>query len=144
VADVELPVAAEAIARRDAGEQPTAAIDVRSLFEGAQAPSTESQESVEAPGGDADAAIPVAAGDASAAAPPGPAATDAPIDLLGDAAGVEAHVLDDDAFFASLRDAVRDNEPLGPREEEGVGVGFFDQDRGEEAASFRDVFRRRR
>jgi cell division septum initiation protein DivIVA len=31
---------------------------------------------------------------------------------------VEAEVLDDDAFFATLREAVRDDAPLGPREEE--------------------------
>jgi len=31
---------------------------------------------------------------------------------------VEPEVLDDDAFFATLREAVRDDAPLGPREEE--------------------------
>ena len=31
---------------------------------------------------------------------------------------VEPEVLDDDAFFATLREAVRDDAPLGPRDEE--------------------------
>jgi hypothetical protein len=30
----------------------------------------------------------------------------------------EPEVLDDDAFFATLREAVRDDAPLGPRDEE--------------------------
>lgn len=56
---------------------------------------------------------------------------------------VEAHVMDDDAFFASLRDAVREGEPLGPREE--GEVPFFDQDDDDpDRASFREMFRRRR
>jgi DivIVA domain-containing protein len=132
VAEVELPVAAEAIARRDTTDQPTASIDVGSLFRAA----------AEASG--AERAVPTPPADETpptdAAATPEPAEA---IDLLGDPEGVDAKVLDDDEFFASLRDAVRDNEPLGPRDE-GVGVGFFDQDDAEEAGSFRDVFRRRR
>jgi DivIVA domain-containing protein len=43
--------------------------------------------------------------------------------------------LDDDAFFASLRDAVRDDEPLGPRED-----GYYDDD----AEGGKKLFRRRR
>ncbi len=67
-----------------------------------------------------------------------------PIDL---AAGdpVDANILDDDAFFATLRDAVHDEKPLGPRDEDDDVTGenrFFDQDA--ERGSFRDVFRRRR
>jgi hypothetical protein len=38
---------------------------------------------------------------------------------------IEAEVLDDDAFFATLREAVSDEAPLGPRE---PGDDFFDQD----------------
>jgi hypothetical protein len=53
-------------------------------------------------------------------------------------------VLDDDAFFATLRDAVHDDAPLGPREDdEPTGDHrFFDQDA--DRGGFRDVFRRRR
>ena len=58
--------------------------------------------------------------------------------------GVDADVLDDDAFFATLRDAVHDETPLGPRDEDDVTgeSTFFDQDA--ERGGFRDVFRRRR
>ena len=48
---------------------------------------------------------------------------------------------DDDAFFATLREAVDDDAPLGPRDED-AAAGVFDQDAKE--AGFRDVFRRRR
>jgi DivIVA domain-containing protein len=43
--------------------------------------------------------------------------------------------LDDDAFFASLREAVRDDAPLGPRD------GLYDQDESDE---HRRLFRRKR
>lgn len=52
-----------------------------------------------------------------------------------------AEVLDDDAFFATLREAVDDAAPLGPRDED-PAPGPFDQDASE--SGFRDVFRRRR
>jgi DivIVA domain-containing protein len=45
--------------------------------------------------------------------------------------------LDDDAFFASLREAVRDDAPLGPRDERGL----YDQDDAEDG---RRLFRRKR
>lgn len=67
-----------------------------------------------------------------------------PIDLSA-GEGVDADVLDDDAFFATLRDAVHDEKPLGPREEGDDPTGentFFDQDA--DRGTFRDVFRRRR
>ena len=67
-----------------------------------------------------------------------------PIDLAGNEP-VDANILDDDAFFATLRDAVHDEKPLGPRDEGDDPTGenaFFDQDA--ERGSFRDVFRRRR
>ena len=53
-------------------------------------------------------------------------------------------MLDDDAFFATLRDAVDDESPLGPRDDnDATGENqFFDQDA--ERGTFRDVFRRRR
>jgi DivIVA domain-containing protein len=44
--------------------------------------------------------------------------------------------LDDDAFFASLREAVRDDAPLGPRDD-----GLYDQDQPEDQ---RRLFRRKR
>jgi len=61
-----------------------------------------------------------------------------------DLEGGGGSILDDDAFFATLRDAVHDEKPLGPRDEddESAEAGFFDQDA--ERGSFRDVFRRRR
>ena len=60
----------------------------------------------------------------------------------GDA--IDAEVLDDDAFFATLREAVHDDTPLGPRDEaDATGENmFFDQEA--ESSGFRDVFRRRR
>jgi DivIVA domain-containing protein len=51
---------------------------------------------------------------------------------------VDTDSLDDDAFFASLRDAVRDDAPLGPRDED--QATFFDG----EAEQDRRRFRRRR
>jgi DivIVA domain-containing protein len=68
--------------------------------------------------------------------------TDNAFDLLGGDA-IDAEVLDDDAFFATLREAVHDEAPLGPRDEEELDENrFFDQDA--DRGSFRDVFRRRR
>ena len=59
------------------------------------------------------------------------------------APGNDAEVLDDDAFFATLREAVHDETPLGPRDEESSGENsFFDND--DDRVGFRDVFRRRR
>ncbi len=58
---------------------------------------------------------------------------------------IEAEVLDDDAFFASLREAVRDDAPLGPREaprEDTSSEGVYDQE--ESGDSGRRRFRRRR
>ena len=55
---------------------------------------------------------------------------------------LDSEVLDDDAFFATLREAVHDESPLGPRDGEGNENDFYG-DEGEKA-SFRDVFRRRR
>ena len=77
------------------------------------------------------------------AAPTATAAQSRPGDP-GAGEAVEAEVLDDDAFFATLREAVHDETPLGPRdEEEGTGEhAFFDSD--DDRVGFRDVFRRRR
>ncbi|MFN8035913.1 MAG: DivIVA domain-containing protein [Acidimicrobiia bacterium] len=57
-------------------------------------------------------------------------------------APVESQVLDDDAFFASLREAVRDDAPLGPREEDPKGGSLFAP--AEEDTRFGSVFKRRR
>ena len=46
--------------------------------------------------------------------------------------------LDDDAFFASLRDAVRDDEPLGP------GGDVYEDDEADDDDGGRGLFRRRR
>jgi DivIVA domain-containing protein len=51
--------------------------------------------------------------------------------------------LDDDAFFATLRDAVKDEAPLGVDDDFDDG-GFFDQDEEEEEEPARRRFRRRR
>jgi cell division septum initiation protein DivIVA len=48
---------------------------------------------------------------------------------------LEPEVLDDDAFFATLREAVRDDAPLGPRDEHGDDL--YDEDSGESKRRFR-------
>ncbi|MCU1458959.1 MAG: DivIVA protein [Actinomycetia bacterium] len=75
------------------------------------------------------------------------AAADAPAWLApspGEGEPVGSEVLDDDAFFATLRDAVRDDAPpLGTDEGGGsADEGFYDDDGGE--GRFGGVFRRRR
>jgi hypothetical protein len=122
-------------------------IDVRSLFTEAQAGKT--VESAEQSSASVSPPPPVSSGPAPKAPSAGTNSTAnngaglQPIDLLG-TDGVDADVLDDDAFFATLRDAVHDEAPLGPRDENDVtGENtFFDQDA--DRGSFRDVFRRRR
>jgi DivIVA domain-containing protein len=59
-------------------------------------------------------------------------------DVPMEANAVDTDSLDDDAFFASLREAVRDDAPLGPRDDE--QAAFFDN----EAEQDRRRFRRRR
>ncbi len=62
-------------------------------------------------------------------------------DDLGDHDDTGQHEsLDDDAFFASLREAVRDESPLGSDEDD---TDFFEQG-GHEAEEERRLFRRRR
>jgi hypothetical protein len=55
-----------------------------------------------------------------------------------EANAIDTDSLDDDAFFASLREAVRDDAPLGPRDDE--QATFFDAG----AEQDRRRFRRRR
>jgi DivIVA domain-containing protein len=59
-------------------------------------------------------------------------------DIPMEANAVDTDSLDDDAFFASLREAVRDDAPLGPRDDD--QATFFDS----EAEQERRRFRRRR
>jgi DivIVA domain-containing protein len=58
--------------------------------------------------------------------------------LIRDEEPAEAQVLDDDAFFASLREAVRDDRPLGP-----AGDHDYD-DEDDDSGRFGNVFKRRR
>jgi DivIVA domain-containing protein len=102
----------------------TQAVDVQALFDRAGEP-TPPQRVFEPP-----------------AAPTATAAQPRRAEATGTEAA-EAEVLDDDAFFATLREAVHDETPLGPRDEETAGErSFFDAE--DDRAGFRDVFRRRR
>ena len=149
--EVEMPVLPEGIARREPAidtsapiampvtpipETETNEVDVRELF--GQGPSAPVAPSAYAAPPEPD---PVAESPVERPATPPPSSS-APIDLLAND-GVDADVLDDDAFFATLRDAVHDEAPLGPREDDPTGDNsFFDQDA--DRGGFRDVFRRRR
>jgi hypothetical protein len=116
-------------------------VDVRNLFEEGPAPAVYTPPVAPEPA-PAPAPTPAPAPAMQAEPPSAPAeslSTSQPIDLLAND-GVDADVLDDDAFFATLRDAVHDDAPLGPREDEDR---FFDQD-ADGRGTFRDVFRRRR
>jgi hypothetical protein len=105
-------------------DQPTQAVDVQALFDRA-GESTPAQRSFEAP-----------------AAATATTAQSRPDESTGNEV-VDPEVLDDDAFFATLREAVHDETPLGPREQENTGEhSFFDNE--DDRAGFRDVFRRRR
>lgn len=85
--------------------------------------------------------------------PPPPEETGSPGEPEGGAPGggilfehdepIEAEVLDDDAFFATLREAVRDDAPLGPREDQGDATVLLE---GEEESDdrFGGLFKRRR
>jgi len=82
-----------------------------------------------------------AAGSSEAAWSPEPAGGwggDDDLGGMGTGSGDEyvGESLDDDAFFASLRDAVRDDEPLGPRDDD-----YYDD---EDAEGGKKLFRRRR
>jgi cell division septum initiation protein DivIVA len=113
----------------------TSEVDVRTLFEQRRDPTRDqpAKESVKEPTPKGETASPGTA----------PAPGSLPIDLA-DSEGIEGNLLDDDAFFATLRDAVHDEKPLGPRDDDDeTGENqFFDQDA--ERGTFRDVFRRRR
>jgi cell division septum initiation protein DivIVA len=124
------PGPASASAASSSANLATSEIDVRSLFESSR---------------EQTAAVASAPPQAPAAKPAEPArATGVKSIDLSSAGGLDDDILDDDAFFATLRDAVHDEKPLGPRDDdEATGEStFFDQDA--ERGSFRDVFRRRR
>jgi DivIVA domain-containing protein len=64
-----------------------------------------------------------------------PAPEPAPADIPIEATSVDTDALDDDAFFASLREAVRDDAPLGPRDDE--QTAFFDPNADDDRRRFR-------
>jgi cell division septum initiation protein DivIVA len=105
---------------------------------GAPAPRAGSQEPRGSGSGMDDAPAWHAAGDADAAWSPEPAGGWGGAEdfdgLASSSDDYSTDSLDDDAFFASLRDAVRDDEPLGPRED-----GYYDEEE-----SGKKLFRRRR
>ena len=126
VHEVVIPASPEAVmSRAGADGEPTQAL---SALEAQSRPLVGSRAedvrpSVEPVGGVEPSAVPVA-----------------DIDLIEDDQAVEAEVLDDDAFFATLREAVRDDAPLGPRDD---GGALFDQE-STESGSFKELFKRRR
>jgi cell division initiation protein len=130
-AGIDEMLAADPIVRPtdDGGGGETSEVDVRTLFE-----QTAHEASREVPV-DARASSESVSSTARAAGL-------RPIDLAS--SEHDGDILDDDAFFATLRDAVHDEKPLGPRDDDDVtGENqFFDQDA--DRGSFRDVFRRRR
>jgi DivIVA domain-containing protein len=107
------------------------------IADAAQAAANELADDTAGPAADA----PVASVASVAAEPASVAAEPATIDLFGAERALETSALDDDSFFASLRDAVRDDAPLGPRD--ASERAFFDQD-SKDSPSFREAFKRRR
>jgi len=128
------PAPAPASAKDTSVNAATHEVDVRTLFEQAKPAIVTDDETM------------ATRAAAAAVRPQEPARSNnapQPIDLLSND-GADADVLDDDAFFATLRDAVHDEAPLGPREDDAGDRRFFDQDQDADRGSFRDVFRRRR
>jgi hypothetical protein len=139
--------------RASALDNATQAVDVQSLFDRAGMGSSSlafEKPASTGPSTPAPASDPFAAKPAAPSAPTATAAAPAPVSEkpsmsnTGQTDAIDAEVLDDDAFFATLREAVHDDTPLGPREEGDItGENmFFDQEA--ENSGFRDVFRRRR
>ncbi|MGO9873008.1 MAG: DivIVA domain-containing protein [Acidimicrobiia bacterium] len=139
-------------ASSESGDGSTQAVDVQSLFDRAgmgasslafERPAAVTATAAPLPSVDPFAPKPAAAGTLAGDPPTSAnAPASAPAAQASDA--IDAEVLDDDAFFATLREAVHDETPLGPREDGDVtGENmFFDQE--QENSGFRDVFRRRR
>ena len=154
VSDVEIPVVQESVARRDPASPPARE---QLPEEPEEVPAPVAAEPVPEPAAAA-GRDPVPPDDMSPSTrevdvralfetndevPPSEPVPAHSYDLLGPDA-LDSEVLDDDAFFATLRDAVHDEAPLGPRGEDDLTPerNFFDQDA--ERGTFRDVFRRRR
>ncbi len=144
---------------RARGEGSTQAVDVQSLFD--RAGMSGASLAFETPAGSTATAAPApvtdpfapkpAASNVLADDPPtgGRPAGGSPADRasatnVAAADTTDAEVLDDDAFFATLREAVHDDTPLGPRDEaDATGENMFFEGESE-SSGFRDVFRRRR
>jgi cell division initiation protein len=123
---VEAPTAA---IDRTAELEPPIAVPVAAVTEIAESPTPSMPEAI------------VAATAQSATAPIAPPVSVSPLGAQQEidlpAAEATTRELDDDQFFATLRDAVRDDAPLGPpRDEE-----LFDEGR---EPTFREIFKRRR
>jgi cell division initiation protein len=140
------PAAAPTEAERASlADSATQAVDVQSLFDRAGMGSSSLAFEKPAAAAPAPSADPFAPKPAAVSAPPVSApAENGSLSNAIPSDAIDAEVLDDDAFFATLREAVHDDTPLGPREEGDVtGENmFFDQEA--ENSGFRDVFRRRR
>jgi cell division initiation protein len=166
--DVEIPVLSEGFARRESNDAPgNAFAPSASTSSSSSSPSfatsspvglsLDESEHESEPGPStqaidiqdlfdrADASASAAAGSALAFEQPASATTTAS-PAAGSTAPVgdtiDAESLDDDAFFATLREAVHDDTPLGPRDDLSGEDMFFDAEA--ESTGFRDVFRRRR
>src|SRR5438270_8728416 len=143
--DKNVAASASPSPERGGGNAATHEVDVRTLFEQSKnatiTPQGQTQQAAAGP----DAGTPAPPEQSAERQVPRPPQQGAPgpVDLLGND-GRDADVLDDDAFFATLRDAVHDDAPLGPRDENDPtgDQSFFDQDA--DRGTFRDVFRRRR
>lgn len=143
---VEVPVAPEGVARSNGGmpvvEEATRSFESLGLDAAARplVGSAEGGVTGEVPVSEA-ASAPVAVSSESSVADAPSLDLPLEIDLHGEERAIEAEVLDDDAFFATLREAVTDDAPLGPRE--GNEATFFDQD-ATNPGSFKELFKRRR
>jgi cell division initiation protein len=163
--DVEIPVLNEGFARRESTDAPGNAFAPPSSAPSSPTAATSSPASVSLADDDRDSdpdtstqAIDIqdlfdrANADAnattgSALAFEQPSATTATASPAADSSSpvgdaLDAESLDDDAFFATLREAVHDDTPLGPRDDLSGEDMFFDAEA--ESTGFRDVFRRRR
>jgi cell division septum initiation protein DivIVA len=124
--NVAVPEPEEAVVRRDetwSATAPTAAIEAVEPFapEPERSPGPVSFDDPELPADWTSGPVQIAGRDESA-----PQDSAAAYDFVEPDEPVEAEVLDDDAFFATLREAVSDEAPLHSREDE-MG-DFFDQD----------------
>jgi len=143
--DKNEPASASPQRERGGGNAATHEVDVRTLFEQSKNATIAPQGPTQQDAGASGTGMPAPPEQSAERQVPRPPQQGAPgpVDLLGND-GRDADVLDDDAFFATLRDAVHDDAPLGPRDESDAtgDESFFDQDA--DRGTFRDVFRRRR